>query len=239
MAVDTRVNAPVLLFSDTGDSAVRLMRATSLSPVDHDVDNLMDFEFISPAYVEDFGGTDGNDDAIFDWHDSQVVFSGDSYKYVSLVIDPDGNLHASAYKISTGELVYRYAPALTTTDATNSEAYVFEPVEVVDSDGNVGKWAELSLVNLGASAAIHDFYPVISYLDSSWIGTFKGMKVARKTPSGWESGYVPVDTSVEDGRLSIAGSLSTGLITTDADDYELGVGFHSTSYEYVRLRPEK
>ncbi|MCK5250171.1 MAG: hypothetical protein KAJ98_09430, partial [Spirochaetaceae bacterium] len=68
VAVDTRVNAPVLLFSDTGDSAVRLMRATSLSPVDHDVDNLMDFEFISPAYVEDVGGTDGNDDAIFDWH---------------------------------------------------------------------------------------------------------------------------------------------------------------------------
>jgi hypothetical protein len=94
-------------------------------------------------------------------------------------------------------------------------------------------------VNRDDDGAQYDMYPVISYLDSSWVGTFRGLKIARKEGSNWEYGVVPVDTAVEDGRLSTVGSLFQDQITTDADDYEIGVGFHSTNFEFVRLRPEK
>ena len=240
VAVDERVGAPVILFSDTDNSSVRLMRATSMNPTDHDAGNLIDMEWdAGNGMIEDTDSNEGYDDDVFDWHPSQTVFSGDSYKNVSIVMDPDGNLHVAAYDVSTGELLYRYAPALTTTDAANAEAYSFTPVEVVDTDGNVGKWAEIGLVNRGATAAVHDYYPVIAYMDSSWIGTYHGLKVARKLAAGWDAGFVPLDTSLEDGRLSAVGSLFENRITASADDYEVGIGFHSTNYEYVRLRPER
>ena len=200
---------PVIVYYDTANATLRLTRATTVDPINH----------ISGA----------------DWVDQNVI--GDlSYigKYPSVRIDPDGRIHITAYKISTGDLIYYSAP-----DPGAGFTYTFDVTDVIDSDGNMGAFADLDLyhdpVN-GIYGDADDIYrPVVGYLDSSNVGTFSGLKFAYMRDNGtWEHGTVPLLNTVDDLRISAVGKAED----LGAVNYSMSIGFHSSNYRYVRMRLE-
>ena len=79
------------------------------------------------------------------------------------------------------------------------------------------------------------YRPVIGYLNSSNVGTFQGLKFATLRDDGnWEHGTVPLLNAIEDERISAIGKPEN----LNATNYSMALGFHSSSYRYVWLRPE-
>ncbi len=114
-----------------------------------------------------------NPTAPADWTRQDVFPVGDpnaqySGQHVAMKFDADGGLHVVCYRSSTGDLLYLYAP-----DADNGAAYAFQNSVVIDSVGAVGTWADISM-----QGAV----PHVSYLNSSMIGTFDGIKYATLKP---------------------------------------------------------
>jgi large repetitive protein len=102
---------------------------------------------------------------VFPGVDPNKQFSG---QYVAMKFDSTGNLYVVCYRSSTGDLLYLYAP-----DADGGAAYMFQNSVVVDSVGAVGTWADIS---------IEGSVPHVSYLNSTMIGTFDGIKYATLRP---------------------------------------------------------
>jgi hypothetical protein len=103
-------------------------------------------------------------------------------------------------------------------------SYNFDTPVVIDSDGSVGAWADISLMG---------GVPYVSYLSSSAVGTLEGLKVAwvrsgtGSTSADWEYAIVPVMDPVRDHRTNIATSstLDIGRYvagTPEAADVALG-----------------
>jgi len=160
------------------------------------------------------------------WTVQDVTIDG-SYtgKYVSMKIDSSGYIHLAYYKTSTGDLCYIKSDNNPTNGTT---AYTFEPEDVLDSIGSVGMWADISLVN-GS--------PVISYLDSSKVNTFDGLKVASIETSFdtnydgwvtvddsiWETQILPLAYEVESVRTSIEGDTGTNF-------WDKAIGYASSDF---------
>jgi len=213
---------PVIAYYDTEHATLRMIRATTATPTNY------------PG----------------DWVD-QAILSNYSYvgKYPSIQLDSDDRVHISAYKISTGDLMYYSAP-----DPGAGNSYIFDTFTNVDSTGNVGAYSALELLYdtsdtnfdlLGVSDNTNN-RPVIGYMDSAYVGTFSGMKFAYLRDDGeWEHGTVPLLNVVENAPLS-AVAKPADLLTVPAvpnqyaDDvnYLMAIGFHSSRYRYARLRPE-
>ena len=200
---------PVIVYYDTANATLRLTRADTADPINH-------------------GAVGG------DWVD-QAVLANFSYvgKYPSVRVDPDGRIHITAYKVSTGDLMYYSAP-----DPGASVAYSFDTSQSVDADGNMGAFADMDLFHDpmdGIYGNGNDVYrPVIGYLNSSNVGTFQGLKFAYRRDDGtWEHGTVPLLNGIEGERVSTVGRPS-GI----GANYSMAVGFHSSSYRYVWMRPE-
>jgi hypothetical protein len=135
------------------------------------------------------------------------MFSG---KYISMRIDTragmNNRIHMVFNRTSTGNLIY-----VTGTQTTSGTDYVFEPSVVIDSVGNVGKWADLSLDANGN--------PWVSYVDTSRVDSFDGIKMAfclastatnmavnvttLRNPDNWEVMNMPTIYNVADKRTSI------------------------------------
>ncbi len=213
---------PVIVYYDTEHATLRVIRATTANPTNY------------PG----------------DWVD-QAVLADYSYvgKYPSIRIDPDDRVHITAYKVSTGDLMYYSAP-----DPGAGQPFVFDTFTNVDSTGNVGGRTDLDLLydnsNTGFDLlGVSDntvYRPVLGYLDSSYVGTFSGLKFAYLRDDGsWEHGTVPLLNSVEGSPISTVAK-PTDLLTVPgtpnhyADDvnYMMAIGFHSSNYRYARLRPE-
>jgi hypothetical protein len=114
-----------------------------------------------------------NPTAPADWTRQDVFTGGDanaqySGQHVAMKFDSQGGLHVVCYRSSTGDLLYLYAP-----DADGGAAYTFQDSVIVDSVGAVGTWADISLQGV---------VPHVSYLNSSMIGTFDGIKYATLRP---------------------------------------------------------
>ncbi|MBL8966622.1 MAG: hypothetical protein JNG85_06405, partial [Spirochaetaceae bacterium] len=113
---------------------------------------------------------------------------------------------------------------------TNGSAYTFGPSVVIDSIGSVGVWADLSLDGLN---------PVISYLDSSMVNTFDGVKLAYYDPAlesvagdvagqpdsidGWETMNAALGYEVESVRTSVETDTGTNF-------WQAAVGYSSNDY---------
>ncbi len=208
IAVDL-AGRPVIVYYDTTNATLRLTRANTNNPISH------------------VSGTD--------WVD-QPILADFSYvgKYPSVRIDPDGRIHVTAYKISTGDLMYYSAP-----DPGAGIAYAFDTFQSVDLDGNMGAYADMDLFHDpvdGTYGNGNDVYrPVIGYLNASNVGTFQGLKYAFRRDDGfWEHGTVPLLNTIEDERISAIGK----PINLGGSNYSMAIGFHSSSYRYVWLRPE-
>ena len=186
---------PVIVYYDTKNSALKLAYATGETPpTDHSAE----------------------------WTTHNIT-NPSSYigKYPSVRVDSENTAHVTAYKVSTGDLMY-FQVQLSTGSV--------EKTEIVDSVGNVGAQADLDLLTIGTQDI-----PVVGYLNSSNVGTFQGLKYAlREGEDDWEQGTVPLFHVVDGERISTA-----AWPKSNGDrNYDMAIGFHSNEYRYVQLRPE-
>ena len=118
------------------------------------------------------------------WHIETVDSEGNAGLYTSLALNRNGYVHISYYycgdpwPCDVGDLMYAYQDT------------VGWHVEIVDSEGDVGKYTSLALDGSG--------YPRISYYDN----THGDLKYAYRDASGWHTeivdsgGWVGLDTSL-------------------------------------------
>ncbi|GAB1482214.1 hypothetical protein MASR2M78_10290 [Treponema sp.] len=143
--------------------------------------------------------------------DPNRSFSG---KYISMKIDSSGYVHLAFYRNSTGDLIYMKS----TNNPTNgTTAYTFGDSVIVDSIGSVGIWADLSL---------NGTTPYISYIDSSYVNSFDGIKMAYYDAAlnGWEIMNAPLSFEVENVRTSIESNTKAG------DFWSAAIGYSSPDY---------
>jgi hypothetical protein len=166
------------------------------------------------------------------WNLQSVMASGDanrefSGKYITMKIDSQGYVHLAFFRNSTGDLIYLKS---TNNPVDGATAYTFGESVIIDSIGSVGSWADLTLDN---------DEPVISYLDSSLVNTFSGIKVAYYDPSfeaepgdsagepdtadGWETMNAALGFEVESVRTSIETDTGTNF-------WRHAVGYSSSDY---------
>ncbi|AEJ60427.1 hypothetical protein Spith_0140 [Spirochaeta thermophila DSM 6578] len=184
-AIDvTPLGYPVIAYYDISRQTVRIARATSTTPT-----------------------------TAADWVLQDVISTSDpnyrySGKYISMRIDSQGYVHLAFFRVSTGDLIYMKS---TNNPQDGSTDYTFGPTVVVDNEGSVGIWADISLTD--------DDRPVITYLDFSLVNTFDGLKMAFYDPAleredgdvagepdtsdGWETMYAALGYDIDNKRLSI------------------------------------
>ena len=180
--------------------------------------------------------TNWNRQTVMSPGDPNYIFSG---KYISMRIDTrtgkQNRIHMVFNRTSTGNLIY-----VTGTQATAGGAYAFEPSVIIDSVGNVGKWADLSLDANGN--------PWVSYIDTSRVDSFDGIKMAfcitstsatgtvdadavtgLRNPDKWEVMNMPSIYNVADKRTSIENwdNIGTG---TNQQFWSAAIGYASDDF---------
>jgi hypothetical protein len=186
---------PVVMYYDISNQTLKLARSNSTTPT---------------------SASNWTLQTVFDAGDSNKNYVG---KYVTMKFDTAGNLYAACLKISTGNLIYLYAANVDGTD------YDFDQSVVIDSDGSVGAWADISLDGTT---------PYISYLNNSMIGTFSGLKIAYydSTISNWEHEIVPLNTAINENCTNI--EYKKGSV-----NWRVAVGYASNNFDIVYLLPEE
>ncbi|ULQ60973.1 Ig-like domain-containing protein [Brucepastera parasyntrophica] len=155
-----------------------------------------------------------------DWKVQTVMGTGDpnrryAGKYMTMRVDSEGYVHLAFYRNSSGDLIYMRS---TNNPSDGVTDYTFDTSVSVDSIGSVGVWADLSLDS--------NNNPHISYLDSSMVNSFDGLKMAfynpgydaaaqksPNNPGGWETMSVPVGYEVINARTSIENYTDNGGYT--------------------------
>jgi large repetitive protein len=197
VAIDVDENGlPVVLYYNNAAQTLRLARATSTNPT-------------SPS--------DWTRQNVFSVGDPNAQFSG---QYVTMKFDASGGLHVVCYRTSSGDLLYLYAP-----DADGTDDYVFQNSVVIDSDGAVGTWADITL---------NGTTPYISYLNNSMTGTFEGLKLAYYDTglAAWEYEVLPLNAAVANKRTNI--EYRRGSVA-----WTVAVSYASDNFNVVYLRPEE
>ncbi|MEM5947081.1 Ig-like domain-containing protein [Spirochaetia bacterium 38H-sp] len=199
---------PVIAYYDISRQTVRIARSNSTTPTNANNWQLQDVLATS---------------------DSNYQYSG---KYISMRIDSAGYLHMVFFRVSTGDLVYLKS----TNNPTNgTTAYTFGPSVIIDSNGSVGLWADISLDD--------NDMPVITYFDSALVNTFDAIKMAYYDPAletlsgdvagepdtidGWETMYAALNYDVDQKRLSI--EYDTG----NNNSWWAAIGYASSDYYRV------
>lgn len=96
--------------------------------------------------------------------------TADFGRYVSAAMDKKGNLHVAAQDADNAKLYYLY---LTKSGSTYSVANSV----AVDASSGAGRWTDIELTN-PEGTTLKAMKPVISYIDTGFMGTSKGIKVA-------------------------------------------------------------
>jgi hypothetical protein len=168
---------------------------------------------------------------VFQGTDVNSLYTG---QYVSMKVDSTGNVHASFFRNSTGDLQY-ISGSTGGTDLGSASI-------LIDEEGSVGKWTDLDL-----DAANN---PVISYLNNAATGTFEGVKFAAydnspfsTTDDMWDYMTVPMVNSVEETRTSANVDPTSTVAPWQNGDgsasYSYAVGFNSSDYYYAaQMRKE-
>jgi hypothetical protein len=168
---------------------------------------------------------DDDPDATGEWNistvDDTISYFGE---YVSVAVDTAGDVHVSAYRNSTGDLLY-----FTAADVASPAAFTFTTT-TVDEPGAVGAWSEM---------ATDGTTPYISYINESQAGTYFGLKYAYWTGTEWEYGTVPIGISVTSDRTGLVTKPPGAGVMTPATDFVATVGYSGTMYYFARLRPEQ
>jgi hypothetical protein len=160
-------------------------------------------------------------------NDPNYKFSG---KYISMRIDrTTGRIHMVFNNNSKGNLIY-----VTGTRNDDFNGYTFSPSVIIDSVGNVGKWSDLSLDA--------DGNPWVSYIDTSRVDSFDGVKMAfcldstkLSDPNAWETVNACLYYNVGDARTSIENW------DTAAQFWDAAIGYASDDFYriayYIKPNP--
>ncbi|MDR1218372.1 MAG: hypothetical protein LBK73_02055 [Treponema sp.] len=146
-------------------------------------------------------------------------------RYVSMRINKTTNvMHIAFMDSENGDLVYVKGTPQGTTGA-----YAFGAPVIVDSVGNVGKWADIAVDG--------DGNPVISYLDQGGIDSRTGLKMAFPTDADfaeWEYVTLPGRYVVNDVRTQVeCDTRATGVRAWNAAFAYVSDDYYRISY-YVK-----
>jgi hypothetical protein len=153
----------------------------------------------------------------------QTVFLGDdpnrqfTGKHISMKIDSSGVMHIVSYNTANGDLIY----IKSTNDPDDGAAYAFANHSVkIDQIGSVGTGLDLTLDGTT---------PYVSYLDTSRLNSFSGLKMAfyDSVRGDWEYMNVPLVYEVLDSRTSTEHRRQTGTA------WKLAIGYLSADYYRV------
>lgn len=164
-----------------------------------------------------------------------IGVKSDFGRYVSAAMDKDGNLHVAAQDADTAKLYYLY---LTKSGST----YQVSKSVAVDASNGAGRWTDIELTDPEGSS-LDAIAPVISYIDTSFMGTTKGVKAAYvvdveedETPI-FEAMTDPARYSASDQRTSVMADVKE----TKAGSVKapVAVGFNSDMLALDFLRGEE
>lgn len=159
--------------------------------------------------------------------------NADFGRYVSCAIDGNGNLHVAAQNATNATLYYLYLKK-------SGDSYAIEKVTLIDSTSGSGLWTDIELAN-PKGTTLAEICPTVSYINSSYVGTTNGMKVAYIT--GGTGNNVEFD-AVTDPAKWLAGNQRTSVMTdvyedANASKSKIAVGFNSDMYAIDFLRGEQ
>lgn len=185
---------PVIVYYDKTNKCIRV--ATTTKSVPSTTEEWTSSDKITPDTNIDFG------------------------RYLSCIMDNDGNIHVAAQDVTHNRLYYLKLA---------SSTYSIVEKQIVDSVSSVGRWTDIELTTDGT--------PVISYLDTAKLDTFEAVKVAYKEGNSWEAMTDPAKYEGCDQRTSIVGAAKEGTGATDVIS-KIAVGFNSIVYAVDFLRGE-
>lgn len=191
---------PVIVYYDKTNKCIRV--ATTINSVPSTTEEWTSSDKITPDTNIDFG------------------------RYLSCIMDNDGNIHVAAQDVTHNRLYYLKLASSTYSIST----YSIVEKQIVDSVSSVGRWTDIELTTDGT--------PVISYLDTAKLDTFEAVKVAYKEGNSWEAMTDPAKYEGCDQRTSIVGDVKEGTLSTDKIS-DIAVGFNSIVYAVDFLRGEE
>lgn len=166
------------------------------------------------------------------WYKTKINLKGKDFgRYVSCAIDKSGNLHVAAQDATNSTLYYLYL----TKDGTS---YKLTKSILLDATSGSGVWTDIELTN-PSGKTLSEILPVISYINSGYVGTTNGMKAAYI--SSGTGNNVEFDVMTDPAKWS-AGNQRTSVMPDVYDSSSVkspvAVGFNSDMYAVDFLRGE-
>lgn len=172
-----------------------------------------------------------------DWTKTPIKPTGvnsDFGRYVSAAMDSKGNLHVAAQDADKAKLYYLYLEK-------SGSTYSVKNSVAVDSSNGAGRWTDIELTN-PEGTTLAEIKPVVSYIDTSYLGTQSGIKVAwlESVSDGnisFEAMTDPANYASSDQRTSVMAHVKE---TKGGSVYSpVAVGFNSDMFAVDFLRGEE
>lgn len=171
------------------------------------------------------------------WTKTEEIRPGNSKadfgRYVSCAIDSSGNLHVAAQNATNSTLYYLYLKK-------SEEEYSVAKSVLLDSSSGSGLWTDIELTN-PSGTNLAEIRPVVSYINSSYVGTKSGMKAAyisdgAKDDVKFDVMTAPSEWAVGNQRTSVMADVYEGKDTAKSP---VAVGFNSDMFAVDFLRGEE
>lgn len=166
--------------------------------------------------------------------DSKVDFG----RYVSAAMDKDGNIHIAAQDATNVKLYYMFLKK-------NGETYTVDTTKttVVDGIRGSGSWTDIELTNAAGDSPA-TCMPVISYINSSYLGTTQGSKVAYVVEVDETTGKPTFEAMTDPAKWKTLDQRTSVLPSVKEDKGSTGkataaVGFNSSVLALDFLRGEQ
>lgn len=162
----------------------------------------------------------------------EIKLSGKDFgRYVSCAIDKSGNLHVAAQDATNSTLYYLYL----TKDGTS---YELTKSILLDATSGSGVWTDIELTN-PSGQTLSEILPVISYINSGYVGTTNGMKAAYI--SSGTGNNVEFDVMTDPAKWSVGNqrtSVMPDVYDSSSVKSPVAVGFNSDMFAVDFLRGE-
>ena len=171
------------------------------------------------------------------WTKTKEIRPGNSKadfgRYVSCAIDSSGNLHIAAQNATNSTLYYLYLKK-------SGETYSVAKSVLLDSSSGSGLWTDIELTN-PSGTNLGEIRPVVSYINSSYVGTKSGMKAAyisdgAKDDVKFDVMTAPSEWAVGNQRTSVMADVRE---KSGGGKSQLAVGFNSDMFAVDFLRGEE
>lgn len=171
------------------------------------------------------------------WTKTEEIRPGNSKadfgRYVSCAIDSSGNLHVAAQNATNSTLYYLYLKK-------SEEEYSVAKSVLLDSSSGSGLWTDIELTN-PSGTNLAEIRPVVSYINSSYVGTKSGMKAAyisdgAKDDVKFDVMTAPSEWAVGNQRTSVMADVRE---KSEGGKSPVAVGFNSDMFAVDFLRGEE